>query len=154
MTMYRASVNARAGINTANSVLFQLRAGTASRLRIREIIWTVTTAPSNAPQLVIARATAIGTSSTTVAGTPTDPADAAASGTLDSAWSANPTFTTTGPFLSAVTLPVTAGSVFYWSSPEPLSDLVVPTSSGIVFACANASGTTVGAHSLQIAWEE
>lgn len=154
MTIMRAAVNARAGVNTANSVLFQLRTGATYRCRIREIIWTVTTAPTNAPQLVVARATATGTNSTTVVGTPADPAEAASTVNLDSAWSVAPTFSTTGPFLMTTTLPVTAGSIFYWSSPEPEADLVIAASSGIVFATANASGATVGAHSLQIAWEE
>jgi hypothetical protein len=154
MTIYRASVNARAGINATNSPLFQLRSGATYRLRLREIIWTVTTAPTNAPQLAIVRHTTLGTSSTTVAGQLSDPAEAAATGTLDSAWSAAPTFSTSGPFLFNVTLPVTAGSVFYWSSSGSESDLVIPVSAGIQFNTLNASGATTGAHSLSLAWEE
>lgn len=154
MAVYRAAVNARAGVNTANSVLFQLKAGAAGRCRINEIVWTVASAPTNAPQLLVARATAVGTSSTTVAGTPTDPADAASGGTFDSAWSSAPTFSTTGPFLFATTLPTTAGSIFYWSAADEQNHLVLASSAGIVFACANASGNTTGSHSIQVAWEE
>lgn len=154
MTIYRASVNARSGVNTTNSPLFQLRSGATYRLRLREIIWTVTTAPTNAPQLAIVRHSTLGTSSTTVAGQVVDPADAAASGTLDSAWSAAPTFSTSGPFLFNVTLPTTAGSVFYWASSGYEADIVVPVSAGIIFATLNASGATTGAHSLAISWEE
>lgn len=155
MTIYRVGVNARAGVNATNSPLFQLRSGATYRLRLKEIIWTVTTAPTNAPQLAVVRHSTLGTSSTTVAGQTSDPAETvAATGTLDSAWSAAPTFSTSGPFLFSVTLPVTAGSVFYWSSSGYDSDLVIPVSAGIVFATLNASGATTGAHSLALAWEE
>lgn len=154
MTIYRVSVNARSGVNTTNSPLFQLRSGATYRLRLKEFIWTVTTAPTNAPQLAVVRSSTVGTSSTTVAGQTVDPANAAASGTLDSAWSSAPTFSTTGPFLFNVTLPVTAGSTFYWSSGDYESDIVIGTSAGIIFATLNASGATTGAHSLSLAWEE
>lgn len=154
MTIYRVGVNARNGVNATNSPLFQLRSGATYRLRLKEIIWTVTTAPTNAPQLAIVRHSTLGTSSTTVAGQLSDPAEAAASGTLDSAWSAAPTFSTSGPFLFSVTLPTTAGSVFYWSSSGYDTDIVIPVSAGIQFCTLNASGATTGAHSIALAWEE
>lgn len=154
MAVYRVGINARTGVNTANTVLFQLRAGSGGRSRINEIVWTITSAPTNATQLVIARASTVGTSSTTTAGQAVDPADSASGGTLDSAWSAAPTFSTTGPFLMATTIPATAGSIFYWSAADEMNHIVVAASAGIVFAAANASGNSTGSHSLQICWEE
>lgn len=154
MGLYLGAVNARAGVNTANTVLFQLRTNANDRLYVKYIVWTVTTAPTNAPQLLVARATATGTSSTTVAGQPADSAEVASSANLDSAWSAAPTFTTAGPFLMSVTIPTTAGSQFVWFAPDDRSRIVIPASGGLVFACANASGATVGAHALSVAWEE
>lgn len=154
MAIYRSAMNAKAGVNTANTVMWQLKAPSSLRLRIKEIIWTVSTAPTTAPQIVVSRHLTLGTSSTSTLGQAVDPAEPAALGTMDSAWSAAPTFTTTGPFLFAVTVPVTAGAVFYWVSPGPDSDIIVPVSSGIQFIQANASGATVGAHSLEVAWQE
>lgn len=151
---YTGTVTGRAGVNATNSPLFQLRAGSTSRLYV--VSWTLTlqTAQSNAPQYVLARATAVGTSSTTVAGTPLDPAETAANGTLDSAWSGAPTFTTTGPWLWAMTGINTIGNGFAWTAPNYESRIVVPASGGIILATLNASGTTTGAHTFTITWEE
>jgi len=154
MATYRAVVTGRAGVNTANTVYFQLKSAATARLRIREIVWTITTAPTTAPLLLVSRSTATGTSSTTLAGTPVDPADPAASGTLDSAWSAAPTFTTTGPHLLALQLATTVGGVFYWASGDEMADIIVPVSSGVCFAWSTASGATLGAHALSLAWDE
>jgi hypothetical protein len=154
MAMYRAVVAGRAGVNTANTVYFQLKSAATSRLRLREVIWTITTAPTTAPQFIISRSTATGTSTTTVAGVPADPADPAATGTLDSAWSAAPTFTTAGPHLFALQLAVTIGGVFYWASGDEMADIIVPVSSGLAFAWSTASGATLGASTLSIAWDE
>lgn len=154
MTIYRAVVTGRAGVNTANTVYFQLKSSSSSRLRLREMIWTITTAPTTAPLMLVSRSATTGTSTTTVAGTPVDPADAASTGTLDSAWSSAPTFTTGGPHLMALQLATTVGGVFYWSSADSVSDIVVPVSSGLCFAWSTASGATTGAHSLSIAWDE
>lgn len=154
MAIYRSAQNAKAGVNTANTVMWQLRAPASLRLRIKEIIWTVSVAPTTATQIVIARHLTLGTSSTTTLGQTTDPGEPAAVGTMDSAWSVAPTFTTTGPFLFAVTVPTTAGSTFYWASPGPDHDIIVPVSSGIQFIQANASGATTGSHSLSVSWQE
>lgn len=154
MALYRASVNARAGINATNSPLFQLRSSTTSRLRIVEYGVTVTTAPTNAPQFALARATAVGTSSTTVAGTPNDPGEPTPTGTLDSAWSVAPTFTTSGPFLWTQTVPVAAGNGFVWVAADVSQGIVVPTSAGVILAALNASGATVGAHAFYVVWDE
>jgi hypothetical protein len=154
MATYRAVVTGRAGVNTANTVYFQLKSTSTDRLRLREIVWTITTAPTTAPLFVISRSTATGTSTTTVAGVPADPAEPAATGTLDSAWSAAPTFTTAGPHLFALQLATTVGGVFYWASGDEMADVIVPVSAGLCFAWSTASGATVGAHTLQIAWDE
>lgn len=154
MAIYRAVVTGRAGVNTANTVYFQLRAAATQRLRLREAIWTITTAPTTPPLLLVSRATAVGTSSTTVAGVPSDSAVAAGTGTLDSAWSAAPTFNTAGPHLMGLQLATTVGGVFYWSASGHDSEIVIPVSSGLCFAWATASGAALGAHSLSLAWDQ
>lgn len=154
MGAYRAAVNARAGVNATNSPLFQLRSAATERLRIVEFGISVTTAQTNAPQYALARSTGVGTSSTTVLGTATDPGDAASTANLDSAWSVAPTFATGGPFLWTQTVPVAAGNGYVWVSPGPEYDIVVPVSSGVILATLNASGATLGAHAFYIVWRE
>ena len=153
MTTYRAAVNAKAGANTANTILFQLKAGATYRPRLSEIILTVTTAPTNAPQIAIMRSATVGTASTTMTGQAADPAEGAGTAALESAWSSAPTISGTN-YLFATTLPTTAGSILYWSAPTETDHIVLSTSTGLSFVQVAASGTTVGAYSLQLAWEE
>jgi len=154
MGVYRASVANRAGVNTANTVLFQLKNSTAQRLYIVEFGVSIAASPTTAPQFALARSTATGTSSTTILGTASDSADVAATGTLDSAWSVAPTFTTTGPFLWSAATPTTAGSAWAWVAPTDRARIVVPTSGGVVLADLVASGTATGNFNFYIAWEE
>jgi hypothetical protein len=154
MAIYRASAAAKAGVNTANTVMWQLTTSSTARLRIKEIIWTVSTAPTTAPQIVVARPATLGTSSATQTPQLNDPAEPASTAIFQTAWSVAPTYTTAGPFLLTATLPTTAGSTFYWVSPSPDQDLIVPVSSGLQFIQHSASGASVGAHSLTVAWQE
>jgi hypothetical protein len=143
----------RAGINVANSVYFQVKTAAADRVHIREIGVFITAAPTTAPSLVLARSTALGTSSTTVLGQALDPGDPAATATFDSAWSSAPTFTTTGPFLRTIGMPVTAGSGIIWTFAYG-ECRVVPVSSGLCIANLNASGTTTGTFVCYVTWTE
>ena len=154
MGVYRASVANRAGVNTANTVLFQLKNSTAQRLYIVEFGISIAVSPTTAPQFALARSTATGTSSTTILGTASDSADVAATGTLDSAWSSAPTFTTAGPFLWSAATPTTAGSAWAWVAPTDRARIVVPASGGVVLADLVASGATTGNFNFYIAWEE
>jgi hypothetical protein len=151
--MYRFAQAAKAGVNTANTVHWQLKSGAGERLYIVEFGIFVSVASTTALQWMLARSTALGTSTTSVAGTPTDAADAASTATVDSAWSAAPTFATGGPFLWTATLPITAGAGYVWVAPNDRSRLVVPASAGICLA-ASASGATLGSNSFYIVWEE
>lgn len=153
MARYSVGVS-KAGVNAVNTVMWQIRCPTgADRLRVREVLLTVDTAPTTAPQFVLARSTAIGTSSTATAGQQTDPADAAALSFLDSAWSSAPTFATAGPFLKRATLPVTAGSGILWAWPAD-APLIVPVNAGLVVANLVAAGATVGAFTCTVDWDE
>lgn len=154
MGVYRGSVNARAGVNTANTPYFQLKTAAGERAMIKEFGITVSVAPSTAPQFALARSTATGTSSTTVLGTAADPAEPAALTTLDSAWSVAPTFNTAGPFLWAATMPVTAGAGYVWVAPDDRSRIVVPVSSGLILANIAAAGATLGSFSFYVVWDE
>ena len=153
MARYSASAS-RSGINTANSAYFQLRpTSTAERLYVVEIGVNIAVAPTTAPSLFIARSTAVGTSTATLAGLPHEPGEVAAVGTFDSTWSAAPTFSTTDK-LRQGGLAVTAGGMLIWTFYD--APIIVPanTSQGLVIANANASGSTTGTFTAYISWDE
>lgn len=144
----------RAGINTANSAYFQLRStSTAERLYIVEVGINISVAPTTAPNFYLSRSSAVGTSTATLAGQPNDPGETAAQGTLDSTWSAAPTFSTSN-FIRIGGLAVTAGGMLIWTFYD--APLIVPasTSQGVVLANANASGATTGTFTGYFTWDE
>jgi hypothetical protein len=145
--------HAKAGVNTANTVMWALRSPTR-RSWLHELGIFVDTAPTTAPQFVLARNTAgTVTSSTTVVGLACVPEASTATATLDSAWSTPPTFTTTGPFIRRATLPVTAGAGIIWTWGDGLIINSTITTS-LVIANAAASGATLGQFSIYASWEE
>src|SRR3954447_23997140 len=95
MTRYSAGFS-RAGINTANSPVANLsNTGTTDRVYVMEIGIGVAVAPTTAPMFYLSRATARGTQTATLVGVAHDAGDGTPVGTLDTTWSANPTFSTT-----------------------------------------------------------
>lgn len=144
----------RVGINTANSALFQLRnTATTGRLYIVEIGVNVSVAPTTAPNFYLARSSAIGTSTATLAGQANDPGETASLGTFDSTWSAAPTFSTSN-FIRIGGLAVTAGGMLIWTFYD--APLVVPasTTAGLVIANSLASGATTGTVTAYCTWDE
>ncbi len=153
MARYSAGFSV-SGVNTANTATANLNnTGTTQRLRILQIAVGVASAPSTAPSFYLARATARGTQSTTVAALPFDTNDAAALGAIDTAWSVAPTFTTTAQLVRGG-LSTTAGGWWVWDFRD--SPIIVPATagSGLVLVNANASGATVGTFTGHFIWEE
>lgn len=153
MARYAAGFSV-SGVNTANTQTANLtNTGTTQRLRVLQIAVGVAVAPSTAPSFYISRATARGTQSTTVAALPFDTNDAAALGTIDTAWSVAPTFSTTAQLVRGG-LSTTAGGWWVWDFRD--SPLIVPptAASGLVLANANASGGTTGTFTGHFIWEE
>lgn len=144
---------AKAGVNTANTVMFCLRAPTR-RSWLHELGIFVDTAPTTAPQFVLARNTAgTVTATTTAVGLGCVPEASAATTTLDSAWSSAPTFNTSGTFIRRATLPVTAGAGIIWTWPDGLI-ITSTVTTALVIANAAASGATLGQFSVYASWEE
>jgi hypothetical protein len=143
----------KAGVNTANTCYFQLRpTATTTRLAITQIIVSIAVAPTTAPAFYLARSTAIGTATTTLAGLPFDPSDAAAVGTFDSVLSVAPTFTTTA-WLGSGAMAVTAGGSVVWNFYNPIV-VAASTSAGLCIVNANASGATTGTFQCSVMWDE
>lgn len=142
------------GVNTANTAAANLaNTGTTQRLRVLQVAIGIASAPTTAPSFYLSRATARGTQTTTVAANPFDTGDAAAIGTIDTAWSVAPTFSTSAQ-LTRGGLSTTAGGWWIWDFRD--FPLIVPntTASGLVVANANAAGATVGTFAGHFIWEE
>jgi hypothetical protein len=153
---YTFAPPAKAGVNTANTVMWLIRPPTILRPRIREIAISVVVAPAAAPTFVLARSTALGTTPVSVAALPDDPADPAANVLADVSWAGAPTFTTAGPFIRQASLAAAAGSGIIWTFGD--AGLILPVgagaTSGLVIANTVAAGATLGSFALSVTWDE
>lgn len=151
MGLYSAHFSV-AGVNTANSAIFNLKTAASDRAAIREIGVFIATAPTNAPDVALARMSAVGTGTiTSVAGQAHDTGDGTATAVLETAWA------TTRPTFGAVhfrrgTIPLAVGSGFIWAFGG--AGLVVPVSAGVVLANIAAAGATLGVLAGYVSWEE
>lgn len=152
MALYGVSVN-RAGVNTANTVLSEIRTAATARAIVRQVKITVAVLSSTAPRFVLARATNTPAGGTLVSALPMDPADAAAlTSHYNTGQTTAPTFTTAGPWLEVGGLPLSLGAGLIWTFPG--QGLVIPVSSSLVLANLNASGATLGSFDISLIWEE
>lgn len=153
MARYEASAQVN-GTNAANTQLAILHpTGTTDRLYVVEIGIGVVTAPTNAPSFYLARSTANGTVTTTLAGQAHDPADGVPVGTLDSVWSAVPTFSTTAKLRQAG-LAAAAGGQLIWTSYDSPWMITNVVANGLAIVNAVAAGATLGAFSVYMVWDE
>lgn len=157
MARYTASVAAKAGTNTANTPLLNLvGGGTTERVQILEIYLVNTAAITTAPNLAVGRSTARGTQSATATVIRQDESQAGAASALDTAWTVNPTFTTTDVNRIRRELLSTAiGQEFFWRPPG--GGLLVPATAGagVVLWNVNASGNpNLGSFFGHVVWEE
>jgi hypothetical protein len=137
--------NAKAGVNTANTIMWQLRSVTGEgTIFLRELALSVKTAPTTGPSWRLNRPTAVGTSSATV--TPLAEASGlvtAAQARLDTAWSANPTLA--GTDLREYATPNAIGSGIVWTWPDkPFEIGLGATAGGLAVVNGNATSTTLG----------
>lgn len=143
--------HAKAGVNTANTIMWQLRAAASSRTRIFEIHLSIAVAPTTGPSWRLNRVTAVGTSSATVTAEEQDPGGGAPATVLDTAWSANPTLATNDMRKYATSSSIGSGIVWTWPDHRPL---ILPVSLGLAVVNANAAGTTVGTFNVTFIIEE
>jgi hypothetical protein len=145
MARYSAT-HVKVGVNTANTIMWQMRAASTQRLWVLEIALAVVAAPTTGPSWRLNRPTAVGTSTATVTPQPEDPDVVASTGLLDTTWSANPTLGGTDLRTYATPNSIGSGIVWTWSD-QPL---VIPKSGGIALVNANATGGTVGSFSVYV----
>jgi hypothetical protein len=151
MAIY-AATSSKSGVNTATTTMWSLWS-TGGSLYIQTLIVQIPVAPTTIPDLYVVRTTARGTQTATVAGNPYDPNDNAATGTLDTTWSANPTVGAVGTAMLRMPLPLSAGATFYWTA-DTLNAMWVRNAAGLAIVNGNASGATTGTFNLTIAWRE
>jgi hypothetical protein len=152
MALYSVAMP-RAGVNTANTVMAELRTPSTTRAIVREIGISFGTLMSTAPRFALARPTNTPAGGTNNVPVPHDPADGASlSSFFLTGQSTAPTFTTAGPYLQVAGLPLTLGAGLVWVFGG--SGLVVPVSSSLLLANLNASGATLGSVDLYVKWEE
>ena len=153
MARYSAGFT-RPGINTANSPVASLaNTSTTDRLYVVEVGVNIAVAPTSAPAFYLARATARGTQTATLAGQGHDPADGTPVGTVDSTWSVNPTFSTTN-FLRYGGLAATAGGLLIWTFYDKPIVVDKANTAGLLLANAIAAGVSLGTFTGYFSWEE
>jgi len=146
MARYAAGFTTTA--TAAAAAIADLRSGSGERLYVREI--GLFLAAATASSVGLYRPSTLGTASTTVAGQQVDPADAAATGSIGTAWSVAPAVSTNVPIRKAA-LPAAIGNGIIWTFPDR-NGLVVPVSSSLLLWNWGA-----GANSIlngYIEWEE
>ncbi len=151
MAIYQA-VFSIAGVNAVNQVLANLKTVATDRAWIREIGVFIEVAATNAPQYGLMRMNAVGTGAITTATIAiSDPSDAAAASSLETAW-ATTRPTVTGGVFRRTMVPNAIGNGVVWDFTN--RPLMVPVSSGLCVMIANASGATTGTHGGYIVWED
>jgi hypothetical protein len=137
----RYSVTAnKAGVNTANTWMFQLRAAATQRVWLYELGVFIEAAPTTPPVIRLNRPTAVGATFTSVVPQPEDPGNAAALTVLDTAATTPPTLAAVD--MRRVPLPNSVGAGIVWTWGD--TPLVIPVSGGLVVANAAATGATLG----------
>lgn len=141
----------KAGVNTANTIMWQLRAASTQRVELLELGVAVSTGPpSTNPQFRLVRAATLGTSTATVTPQPEDPGNAPAVTLLDTTWSTAPTLAANDLRSFPVPASIGAGIVWTWYD-KPLT---IPISGGLCIVNLNATGATLGSFSIYAYFNE
>jgi hypothetical protein len=142
--------HAKAGVNTANTIMWQLRAVSPNRCELIELALSISVAPTTGPSWRLNRGTAIGTSSATVTPQAEDPSTPAAISKLDTTWSANPTLAGTDLRQYATPNAIGSGIVWTWYD-KPFR---IDTATGLCIVNGNATGTTLGTLVIYAVFDE
>jgi hypothetical protein len=149
MARYSVTAN-KSGVNTANTIMWQLRAVSPNRIELLELALTVKVAPATGPSWRLNRTTAIGTNSGTVTPQAEDPATPAAISRLDTSWSVNPTLG--GTDLREYAIPNAIGSGIVWTWYD--KPLRIDVATGLAFVNGNAAGATLGTLVIYAVFDE
>lgn len=140
--------NNKAGVNTANTIMWQLRAVT-NRIWIYEIGLSVSTSPTTGPSWQLIRPSAVGATFTSTAAEKEDPNGATITGVLDTVMGTPPTIGSNYMRRYATSNAIGAGIVWTWTTP-----MAIASTAGLCIVNANAAGTTLGAFNIYVVWSE
>lgn len=140
--MARYSVtHAKAGVNTANTIMWMLRAVT-NRGYLLELGLSVAVAPTTGPDFQLFRSATAGATPTSTTPQPEGSLAPTSTTLLDTAWGTLPTLAATGMRGYAVPNAIGSGVVWTWYD-KPLE--IEPAATGhIVIVNGNATGATLG----------
>ncbi len=149
MSRYSATTT-KAGVNTANTIMWALKAGASQRVHLLELGLSVEVAPTTGPAWRINRPTAVGTATATVTPQAEDPGVVTAATLLETTWSAAPTLA--GTDLRRFAIPNSIGSGIVWTWYD--MPLVIPAGGSLAIVNGNAAGATLGTLSLYLLFGE
>ncbi len=149
--MARYSVtHTKAGVNTANTIMWQLRAISPVHIELIELAISVKVAPTTGPSWRLNRPTAIGATFTSITPQPEDGAVAAATSRLDHTITTPPTLAATD--LREYATPNAIGSGIVWTWYD--KPLYIPVGGSIAVVNGNASGATLGTLAIYAVFDE
>jgi hypothetical protein len=138
----------KAGVNTADTVMWMLRPGSNDDMYVYEIGLSIAVAATNAPMWRVIRASTLGTVSTQATPVLEGPGSNTANARLDLTWSAAPTIAAQSSFADnrryTPTNAIGNGIVWTWYD----SPLYVPVGAALCIANGNAAGATLGSFNV------
>ena len=143
-----------AGVNAANTILANLRAAAANRIRLLELAVWIELAPTIAFTLQLERMNTVGTGAiTSVVAAAADPGDSAGAAVVETAWvTTRPTRLATPLGLRRCQLAASIGSGWIWDFTN--RPLVIATSGGLMLNQVSAAGATLGTLGASFTWDE
>jgi hypothetical protein len=146
-----AAFNNKTNTVSATVPMWNLVGGTARRLKLNDIIIGCDAAPADqAVKHALLRTSARGTQTSTVTPNPLDPADHAASGLFDTAWSADPTITANSTLLQ---IPQNQRASFRHQVNEG-REFIIPAVSGAGIAMLSVVATAAANYAWSVFWAE
>lgn len=141
-----------AGVNSADAVLFNLKAGATVPVNIEQIFFGIEVVSTNAPIFGVKKRNAVGTGTITTATIfALDGLGGTTAASLETAWAtARPTVTGGSPLRGAVPLAVGNGFLFDFRS----CPLVIPINTDLCGVMRNASGATTGTFGGYVIWTD
>lgn len=141
-----------AGVNSADGVLFNLKASATVPLFIEQIFFEIEVVSTNAPIYGVKKMNAVGTGTiTTATSKDLDGLGGTSAATLETAWATTrPTVTGGSPLRGAIPLAVGNGFLFDFRP----GMLIVPINTALCGLMRNASGATVGTHGGYVIWQD
>jgi hypothetical protein len=151
MARYAGEFSA-AGVNSADAVLFNLKAGATVPLLVEKIFFNIEVASTNAPIYGLKKMNAVGTGAITTATLfVMDGLGGTSAASLETAWATTrPTITGGSPVRGAVPNAIGNGFLFDFTN----APLVISVNTALCGVMRNASGATTGTHGGYVIWTD